>query len=434
MPYTSSDIPKTFSPHVAPASPGRPSPSSDDDELDLKPYLHMLWRFRLFVIVLPVAAFVAAYLASRTMTPQYLGTAKVWVTSSKIGEESAVLLNVASFRPLLENRSLAASVVKDLRLDQPPYNITATAFVSDLLTVENLRDTNVLVITVRLPDPKLAADAANRLAAHAVELGASLSRDDILAARDTIKTQVDEARLHLETASKERDAYRRQAQVELLRKDVDTLLGQRGELRKLLVEIAGERARLAQAEAQLKLKQPTDTLRRSLDSNPAMMEAVRDRAPDAKSLLPLELRDEVQNPVYKILEEEVAMIRTDVSALEHSRDQLTKSVSLNDPGLRQLSTLYVHESQLLRLDTEFELAKAGYIQLSNRLQQADLLVASRSAQLQILDPALPPIAPVWPRPFRTAAMVAVAVLMLTVFAAFAVQYARSMSSYSAPAR
>jgi hypothetical protein len=53
--------------------------------------------------------------------------------------------------------------------------------------------------------------------------------------------------------------------------------------------------------------------------------------------------------------------------------------------LAKLSLLYQKEMMLSRLQTEYDIAKAVYIDVSTRYEQARLQVAGRSAQLQLID-------------------------------------------------
>ena len=62
--------------------------------------------------------------------------------------------------------------------------------------------------------------------------------------------------------------------------------------------------------------------------------------------------------------------------------------------------LYTKEAETERLQTELALSKQVYLDVSNRYEQARIQVASRSAQLQMIDQAVPPEIPVSPRVIR----------------------------------
>jgi uncharacterized protein involved in exopolysaccharide biosynthesis len=414
-----------FNPHAGSSEPVAARPPGvppDDRELDLAEHVRALWRFRLLLVLVVVATGAAAFVYAKRMTPIYQTAAKIWVSPPKFAVEQSLMINVANFRALLENHEMADQVIRELHLDRPPYSISAIDFVNGNLDVTNLRDSNVLLIGVTLPDPQLAAAAANKIAEHAARLATRLGQEDSVAARDTINAYLEKAKAQLDAAEKARDAFRRQAQLELLQKDVETLLEQRGDLRRINVEIEAQRARIARSEEELQKRGRIDTLKRSIDKDSALVEGSRTTAGTPASPLSLQLNDEVLNKTYEALDQDVSERRSELAGLERERAQLVSSLHLNAPQLAQLNQLYTRESELGRLDTEYDLAKAGYLDVANRLQQAQVLIASRSAQIQILDRAWPPTSPIWPRPFRTAVMAATAALMLAAIGVVIISY------------
>jgi len=364
-----------------------------EDEVDLMKYVFALWRHRLAVTVMTLACGLAAFFVSWRTQPTYEATAQLVVSQSKVGELTSPAVSTASYKALLDNQSLALQILREFALDKPPYNIRVSSFRAGIVSSEVLRDTNVIVVKVRLPDAALAARVANRYVELSIGLAQRLSQEETVTARDIIKTQLDQSRQRLDQAEARLQAYKREAQVDLLKKDVDTLLGQRGDLLKLIVELEGEKARLAMAQEQLSQKDRIDTVKRSIDTDPALMEAARQNTKQDGQILPLQLRNEFVNPVYESLDQVVATSKTRLSGLENQKIELVKVLKLDAPQIAQLSQLYAKEIELARLETEYDLAKKIYIDVASRYEQARVQVASRTAQLQLLDSALPPDRP-----------------------------------------
>jgi uncharacterized protein involved in exopolysaccharide biosynthesis len=273
------------------------------------------------------------------------------------------------------------------------------------------------VVRVSLWDPDLAAKVANRLAAAAEQLAQQLNRDETLTARDIIKSQLDQTKSRLDQAETQLESFRKEAQLELLRKDVDAMLGQRGTLLALLVDIQAEKARLSQAEAQLAKRDRIDTLKRSIDTDPAAMEALRRGGSETGSVLTLQLRNESIDPVYEDLDKVAAESRTKLAGMEKQRAELIDVRKLDHDQQAKLSLLYQREMTLGRLQTESDIAKEVYIDVSKRYEQTRLQVAGRSAQLQLMDTALPPDRPTSPRVVRNTAIAVVLGFMLAVIGA-----------------
>jgi uncharacterized protein involved in exopolysaccharide biosynthesis len=301
-------------------------------------------------------------------------------------------LSTANFRPLIESRAVASQVIKETRLDEAPYWISPSKFFGDVVEIEEVRNSSVLLVHGRLSDSTLVADVVNRVADLGAATARRVSQQEAVQARNDIKLQLDEAKTRLEAATAKLDAARRGAQLELVRKDVDAELEQRGALLDLQINIEAEKARLVKAEQELAARQRLDTVRRSIDADPALMEAARNADGTPRDLLTLQMKNEQVNPVYQEIDKQVAASRTLLAALERQRAQMSAR-KLDDPQLSRLSDMYAKESEISRLEMERDLAKKVYEQVANSYESARLLVAGRSSGLQILTRAIPPDKP-----------------------------------------
>jgi uncharacterized protein involved in exopolysaccharide biosynthesis len=398
-------------------------PLPDDDDIKLGDYLHVLWVRKW--LVLGCAILVGGFVATQTLMAgrAYEAVVMLAVNQSKIGDADAANVSSANFRPLIENHAIADAILQEFKLDQPPYNLTRTEFLRDVLVVEELRNTSIIQVRVRLGDPALAARVANRVSERAIDLARRLSQDEAVQARDYIKLQLDEAGKRFGEIELELAAKREATQIALFKKDVEQLLEERAELMKVEVKLAGTRARMQRAEEELAKRDKTHVLHRGIESDPLMGEVIRSKQAAAgqppSNLLGLELRNEVPNEVYTSIDDLLARSRTEVADLEKQRAQLVAIVGpLNVSRVPQLSELYKRETEIARLETDYELAKRIYIDVANRYQGARLQVAARSAQLQVIDPALTPNGPLPRRLTSRTAMGVIIGLVLGVLAAF----------------
>jgi uncharacterized protein involved in exopolysaccharide biosynthesis len=392
--------------------------NNDDDEIDLMQYVLTIWRRKWWVVgVAGVCAVIA--LGMGVASPKtYETSVSLIVTPPKTGAagETSPAVSVATFRSLVENQTMATQVVREFNLDAKPIALTGRQFLEGCVTIENVRDTNVVTITVRLPDPALAAKVANRYADLAKQLAQRLSQEEAVRARDDIKTQVDLSLSRLQAAEMRLEIFKKTAQVELLRKDVDAALGQRGGLLQLLVDIQMEKARLARAEQELSSRNRIGTITRTIDGDPALMEAARETGGGLKSVLGLETKNEYLNQVYENLDQVIATSQTRLAGLEKQRSELIDVRKLDSSQLAQLSLLYERETELARLNTEFDLAKKIYLDVATRFEEARLQVVGRSAQLEIADAAVVPDRPITRNVLRNTAIAFAVGLLLSVIA------------------
>jgi uncharacterized protein involved in exopolysaccharide biosynthesis len=104
--------------------------------------------------------------------------------------------------------------------------------------------------------------------------------------------------------------------------------------------------------------------------------------------------------VYEILEQQLSASRTKLTALERQRAEIVRATDLDAAGARKLNELYTKESRIDRLEREVTVYKQVYLDVFTRYEQARIQVAGRSAQLQVIDLAVPPRDPVSPRLLR----------------------------------
>jgi uncharacterized protein involved in exopolysaccharide biosynthesis len=419
------------------AAAGAPPPS---DALHLADHLERLWRFRWLLLVGPLLAGAVAYGVALTLTPEFLAVATLIVTPSKAGDQttSSPPPDVRNYRAFLQNQSLAAEVVREFHLNAAPASLTPQRFLDRHVNVQEVRGTNLVSLEVTLNEAQIAARVANAMAERAVTLSRSLEQREAVVARDIIKSQLDAARERLTQARGALATYQRGAQVDLLEKKMDVLMNQQAELQQLAVDIKGERAYLQQAEQDLTQLEPVRSAQRSVQVAPVgrpdppvtrprvasladgrqgstikpagerlgSKRADSPREPgspaDTTPPLPLHprLRDDLIdpyiNPAYEMLQQDVMAVRSRLAQLEYKRDEMLKSRA-KDGQLAGLAEYYTRKTAENELKMQQDLAEKIYLDVATRYEQARLQIASRSAQLQVVDAALPPDRKEYPR-------------------------------------
>jgi uncharacterized protein involved in exopolysaccharide biosynthesis len=364
------------------------------DTIDLRGYLQAAWRARRWIGLAAVAAAFAAGGLGLLAPRAYEASVTLAVSVSKLGDDRLQqTMSPASVKPVIQSRAVARSLIREFGLDKPPASLTPSTFVSTALSVEEIRNTNLLVVKVRLPDPGQAAEVATRLAARASAVVQQTIDNEATRARDMIGLQLDAGRKRYEEATTALKNYRDTAQIEALRKDVEAVLVQRGNLLDLLVSIESEKAKLKTAGEQLAARQKIDSLKKTIDSDPAMLEATRPQSAMGQGVLSLQMRNEVVNPVYEKLDQIVAESRITIAEREKTRNELVGQRHVDAAKVAKLTELYAKEAQIDRLVVDRDITQRLFVEMSTRYEQARLQVAGRSAQLEVVDPAEPPDQP-----------------------------------------
>lgn len=408
----------------------RPAPRERDvpsDEIDLLAYGAVLWRYRYVLLAIGLAVGIATYVINRRMAPTFQTHFRLMGTEPGLADAPADRLNVIAFRELVQSSTEVAALISEFELDRPPHDLTPQEFLDGHLDVELIRDSTIIDVSVRLKDdPDLLVKVARRYAERIVETAQRLNTEGIDYTADRIRKQRDGALERLKGAERAYEDYQRGAQVELLQKDVDTLLDRRPEALDLNVRIQGARARLQQAEAELSKQERVRTDRRGVDSvagSPATTTSQgQAAAPDLK--IRSELLDPYVNPVYEALQRDVSTYRAQLAGLEQERKELVSRLNLDAPNAEKLNALYQAEAALEALSREREIAREAYLNAAGKYEDAKLQSTLRSPRLQILDAALPPDRPVAPRAARNTAAAILFALTLGAIAVIVFDHRR----------
>lgn len=443
-----------MNPVLGNATPAKvPKDSRAGDEIDLLAYAASCWKYRYVLLAVALVVGAVTYVINRQLAPTYETRFRLMGTEPGLDQSPrTTLLNVVAFRELVESPTEVAGLLGEFGLDRPPYNLSPQAFLSNNVNVELIRDSTIIEVTVRLKEDRdLLVKLARRYAERVVETAQRLNTDGIDYTTARIKEQRDLALENLTHAEKELNEFRRKAQIELLRQDVETLLGRRPEALDLNVRIEGARARLRQAEAELTSIDRTRNVRRSVDvlphvaapaapaspstatkpqageQPPAAEKPRTSGAPAATEELRIrpELLDPYVNPVYDALQRDVSALRAEVAGLEQERRALVSRLNLDAREADRLNKLYEAESQLETLTRHRDIARQAYLNAANKYEEARLQSTLRSPRLQILDQALPPDAAVAPRALRNTLAAILIALAASGMAAIMVDHRRN---------
>ncbi|HUU33476.1 MAG TPA: hypothetical protein VMW48_05395, partial [Vicinamibacterales bacterium] len=208
-----------LSPEADPTPPvARPAPP------DLRDQLMLLGRHWLLIVGLGAACGAAGTVYSITRARQFEATATVSVSGSRLVDQAAVRVAPETFVPLMTTQAVAAEVLDELKLP----GVTAAGLLTGIVTVRAVPESSLIRIVARTEAPDLAASVANSFATHAVAAATRASRIDVDDVEGQLKRMLDEATTRLREAEKAYDDYRVSARVEMLQREVETLVSQRG--------------------------------------------------------------------------------------------------------------------------------------------------------------------------------------------------------------
>jgi len=213
------------------------------ESIDLRQYAYLLWHWAWLIALAALLAGAAAYLVSRQQTPIYQAATTVMVNeapSSQGNDYTSVLVSeqlTQTYSQLAVTQPILEQVAARLGLGLSGANLAG------IITVQPVRDTQLIQITVRLEDPALAAAIANTLAQVFSEQIRQMQSDRFSASLDSLQAQM--ADVEAQIAALNAQAAKTTSQTEKARLD-DKLTQYRQIYSQLLLSF--EQVRLAEAQ------------------------------------------------------------------------------------------------------------------------------------------------------------------------------------------
>jgi capsular polysaccharide biosynthesis protein len=226
------------------------------DEVDLSQFVLGLWRRRWLIVAMTMIGAVGSLLVTISKTPMYETTVKVLVPSLEMAPGAQ--LTASAFGAIVQGPGVASVVVREFRLDTPPFGLTIDDFRKTRMSVSAVSDASIAHVTVRLEDPDKAAQVANRVA----EL--SVARVQELCNKGRVK-QYEAMHALLEETKKRLDAVEKRMDAIVNGPDRNAPAGDpRSEWQRLTLEVEMLRARLAYVDLTTRIEDVNSRPVRSL--------------------------------------------------------------------------------------------------------------------------------------------------------------------------
>jgi len=221
-----------------------------EQEIDLRQYVAVVWRWWWLIVACTLLAAVAAFAVSSTMAPVYSASATLLVrqsTTEGMNDYNALLMSEKlsrTYSEMLTSRSVLKTVVDQLELEGTWKDL------SDRVSVESARDTLLIEVSAEDESPTRAAEIADAVADAFIAQNQTLqegryaeSLSGMQAQMNELSTQMEETQTRIDDLD---DPETPQEQAELTRLET-VLAGYRNTYASLVRDY--EQARLAASQA-----------------------------------------------------------------------------------------------------------------------------------------------------------------------------------------
>lgn len=411
------------------------------------------------ILLLLLTAVVAAYVAGSFMTPIYQASTTVLIRDSNSMQNpflqgltgTGTSSQTQNYVEILKSRSLLVKALE--RLGQPadpesPQFASLQAGVS----VQPVQGTDIIRIAVESSDPRQAMDLANSLVAAFGEMNQSFNSSEARSAVNWIADQLGQVEKNLRQAEEALRNYKERAHIYEPSAEVENTL-------KVLADLQTQQAAalVASQEAQMRLDELRNQLAKqsrtqitstTVSSNPniqalqgkladleAQLAGLRhtygDNYPQTRAVQAQidELHRQIQqqvakivsaetetvNPLYQGLLEQIVAVQSDVLGNQARATALSGLIQKTESSFKSLPQ---KELELARLERDQQVTEGIYVMLKQKYEEMQITEAMKTSDVQVVDPAILPTAPVRPRKVLNMAIAAFLALFVGVGLAF----------------
>ena len=173
-------------------------PEFQEEEIDLREYINVLLKRKgIIILIFLIAVITAALVSYFYLKPVYEASTILMISKPKyqvelepkIQTQFTPEVSLATYESLIKDREIEEEVIKKLNLDQPPNELTP-GNLQGMITIESLKNTNLIKMNLQAGEPKLAKDIANVWAALFVEKNKDLNLQESKEAQGFIEEQL----------------------------------------------------------------------------------------------------------------------------------------------------------------------------------------------------------------------------------------------------
>lgn len=328
--------------------------------------------------------------------------------------------------------------------------------VRESITVNALKNTNIIEINSENINPQLASIIANSTASVFVEESRSINRSRASEAKRFIEEQLIEKETELKQAEEEKLEYKREENILYLDEETKINIEQLANFQSQEIEVNNQilenKAKLAEVHRQLGKQAETYISSETITTNPAVRE-LQSQLTNLEIQLPTllekyskgspqvseteskirEIKNKIsekvaeivgskvstRNPIYQTLLAQVVTLETTLISLETKKESLASSVKEYEGRLERLPD---KELYLARLERAIKVSESTYIILLEKYQEARINEAMELGDIRVIDEARIPKNPIKPNKTLNLAIGGILGLMLGVMLTFFLEY------------
>ncbi len=410
-------------------------PEIQEEEIDLREYINVLLKRKgIIILIFLIAVITAALVSYFYLKPVYEASTILMISKPKyqvelepkIQTQFTPEVSLATYESLIKDREIEEEVIKKLNLDQPPYELTPDNL-QGMITIESLKNTNLIKMNLQTGDPKLAKDIANVWAALFVEKNKDLNLQESKEAQGFIEEQLKISKQNLSTIEEEIRKFNETNKIEILDKEIKgkaaKVLDYELRLADIQLSLEKESAKKEQITAALIEQDKILKLNKSITNDQFFHQLMSTISKGNFMDINLTYVSEETNPIYYNFATQLIYTDVLIGSLQAEENQLKENISNFNRQLELLrKELANNKLAQSRLEREYDTAKGVYGVLSQKNEEVKIAVATESGLVKIASLAYEPRGPIKPNKKLNILIAGVLGLFVGIFAAFFLEF------------
>lgn len=306
--------------------------------------------------------------------------------------------------------------------------------IADKITVKNIENTNILVISVRDRDPGKAAEIANLVSQRFEDFVSETNRRKVESSAEFINAQMEKEKEDLDAAMEElKDFLAMPRGVSELRQELSSKLSQltsyKTQIAQVKINEQTVRESLIRAREIMQSTSQAFVVDKTIVDDKQLADVAAEKTGlKASDIMGIKMSSEEINSVYTAVAKRINSLEIQLSALIEKRANIEKEISTIQKQVEKLQAEFAEKQQRLNmLNHNVSLIKHIYNTYSQEYKEAMIKQSAEigKSSIVVVSPAIPPSEPVSPKKALNIAIAAVLGIMASVFAVFIKEYWRN---------
>jgi uncharacterized protein involved in exopolysaccharide biosynthesis len=239
-------------------------PEIQEEEIDLREYINVLLKRKgvIILLIFLIAVITAALVSYFYLKPVYEASTILMISKPKyqvelepkIQTQFTPEVSLATYESLIKDRKIEEEAIKKLNLDQPPYEFTPDSL-QGMITIESLKNTNLIKMNLQAGEPKLAKDIANVWASLFIEKNKDLNLQESKEAQGFIEEQLKISNQNLSTIEEEIREFNETNNIDAMDKEItvklDKIMANESRLADVKISTESEKAKIEEIRSQM---------------------------------------------------------------------------------------------------------------------------------------------------------------------------------------